>query len=367
MQAKFNFIYPAIAQLVVNITIIFIVYFFTGVFKIFVLPISFIISYIIGFLMIIRPVLPELGLRRYLKNRKRFKPVDSKNLFYLIIIEALSLSYILIDRYFIGKIPTGGLAALNYALVIYSLPVSIFSITLTTTMFSKFALSSVKSVKSLKTDFNNALGINSFVIIPIVFVLFFWGDVFLKVFYERGAFSASDTLQTHKVLQFYIISLVFYSAYLIAVKLFYSINQYALIMYFSIAAFLMKIIFNFLFVDKLSQNGLALSTSLIYLFLFVIAFYYAVRKINMHNYLSCYMSITYFLLNGILSYIVMKLCFVFLTGPAIGIRAGEIVSFLAIYIFNSFYLDNFESRVLKNSLGTLLRGFRENFTGITDQ
>jgi putative peptidoglycan lipid II flippase len=362
MQAKFKFIYPAISQLAINVTIIIIVYFFTGIFKIFVLPVSFIVAYMIGFLMIIRPVMPELGLKTYLKNKKKFKPDGEKNLLYLIIIESLSLSYILIDRYFIGKIPTGGLAALNYALVIYSLPVAVFSITLTTTIFSKFARSSVKSAKSLKTDFNNALGINSFVIVPIMFLLFFWGDTFLKVFYERGAFSAADTLQTHRALQFYIISLVFYSAYLIAVKLFYSINRYALIMYLSIAAFFLKILFNYLLVDKLYQNGLALSTSLIYLFLFIMAFYYAVRQVNIHNYLSSYMSIIYFLLNGILSFGVMRLSFVIIKGQGLGIRIGEIVVFLLIYLFNSFYLDNYESNILKNSFNTLFKGLIEKIS-----
>jgi len=349
MQAKFKFIYPAISQLVVNITIIIVVFFFTGLFKIFVLPISFIAAYFLGFLMIIRPVMSGLGLKRYLKKRESFKTVDGKNLFYLVVIESLSLSYILIDRYFIGKIPAGGLAALNYALVIYLLPVSIFSITLTTTMFSKFAFSSARSANTLKLDFNKAIGINSFIIIPIMFVIFLWGDVFLKIFYERGAFTASDTIRTHKVLQFYIVSLVFYSAYLIAVKLFYSINRYALIMYLSIAAFFLKILLNYLFVDKLFQNGLALSTSLIYLFLFVLAFYYAVRQINMNNYWSCYVSIVYYLLNGILSYLIMRVCFIFITDQELWAKACEMILFLVIYVLNSFYLDNYESRVLKKT------------------
>ena len=59
----------------------------------------------------------------------------------LVFIEGLSLSYTVIDRYFIGEVSVGGIAALNYAFVIYSLPISIFSIPLITTMFSKFSSS----------------------------------------------------------------------------------------------------------------------------------------------------------------------------------------------------------------------------------
>jgi putative peptidoglycan lipid II flippase len=362
MQAKFNFIYPAISQLILNIVIIILVFFLTSYFKIFILPVSFIIAYYFAFFILIKPVFKKLDFKIKLIFRNKYELLNLKNLLFLIVIESLSLSYILIDRYFIGKIPTGGLAALNYANVIYSLPISIFSISLITTMFSKFSHSSIRSDNQLENDFNNAISINSYVIIPIMFLLYFWGDIFLKIFYERGAFSAADTLQTHKALQFYVVSLVFYSAYLIAVKLFYSINRYAVIMYLSIAAFFLKILFNYLLVNKLDQNGLALSTSLIYLFLFIMAFYYAVRQINMHNYLSSYLSIVYFLLNGSLSYTVMRLSFVFINGKGLGIKAGEIVVFLLIYLFNSFYLDNYESKILKNSFSTLLKGIMEKIS-----
>ena len=67
----------------------------------------------------------------------------------LIIIEGSSLSYVLIDRYFITDVSVGGISALNYAFVIFSLPISLFSIPLITTMFSKFS----NSPQTLNVDY----------------------------------------------------------------------------------------------------------------------------------------------------------------------------------------------------------------------
>ena len=350
MQAKFNFIYPAVSQLILNLIIIFLVYFLTSNLKIFVLPVSFIVAYFISLIILIKPVFNKLDFKIRDLFKNKFELLNVNNLLFLIVIESLSLSYVLIDRYFIGKIPSGGLAALNYANVIYSLPVSVFSISLITIMFSKFSQSSLRSEEQLKSDFRNAISINSFVIIPVMFLIYFWGDVFLKIFYERGAFSPSDTILTHQALKYYIISLVFYSSYLIAVKLLYSINNYKIIMWLSVISFFLKIVLNIILVNGLHQNGLALSTTLIYLFLFITAFYFISEKIKIKDKTYHYTSILYFLINGIISLLIVDICLPSLTGGKIINVILQITCFLIIYLFNSFYLNSYEFNIVRDSV-----------------
>ena len=359
MQAKFNFIYPAISQLILNLIIILLVYFLTSNLKIFILPVSFIIAYFISLIILIKPVLNKLDFKIKYIFKNKFELLNINNLLFLIVIESLSLSYVLIDRYFIGKIPSGGLAALNYANVIYSLPVSIFSISLITTMFSKFSQSSVRSDEQLKSDFKNAININSFVIIPIMFLFYFWGDIFLKIFYERGAFSPRDTILTHQALKYYIVSLVFYSSYLIAVKLLYSINNYKLIMWLSVISFFLKIILNIILVTDLYQNGLALSTTIIYIFLFITAFYFISEKINIKDKTYNYIPILYFLINGILSFIIVDICLSFLPGAKLIYIVLQIMCFLAIYLFNSFFLKNYEYKMLSDSMISIFSNLKQ--------
>ena len=356
MQANFNFIYPALSQILLNSIIIILVLFFTNLFQIFIIPVSFVTAYIICFLVLIKPVRKKIIFRVSHIFNVRYRLSQINILVSLIFIEGLSLSYILIDRYFIGKIPEGGIAALGYALVIFSLPVSLFSIPLITTMFSKFSYSVSNAPEHLQTDFRNALGINIFIIIPIVYILFFKGDFFLHIFYERGKFSAYDTILTHNALKFYTISLVFYSTYLIVVKLLYSIDKYSLVLKISILAFILKILFNFILVNDLKQNGLALSTSFIYFFLFFTAFYFGTKKIISKGKYFHLNKIIYFFISGVVSYFISELIVEILGCKGLISDAVFIVNFLIIYSLNSFIINDMELNIIRRTLlGIFLR------------
>lgn len=353
LQANFNFIYPALSQVLLNIVIIVLIILFTNVFQIFILPVSFVAAYLIAFIMLYKPVRNKISFNLEKIFKFRYKLSDVNILISLIFIEVLSLSYILIDRYFIGEVPDGGIAALNYALVIYLLPISIFSIPLITTMFSKFSRSSGLN-DVLETDFYNASRINVFIFLPITFLLYLWGDLFLKLFYERGEFSSNDTLLTYAALQSYSIGLIFYSAYLIAVKLLYSINKYNLVLVISIIAFLLKILFNFLLVDSLEQNGLALSTSFIYIFLFFVGLYLSLKQIKARNKFFMVNVILYFVANGTISYIVSYFLVLIFGIEGIISNILQITIFILTYVINSYLLKDKEYYTIKNTMVNIL-------------
>ncbi len=349
LQANFNFVYPAASQIVLNIVVIILIIFFTEIFRIFVLPLSFVMAYIIAFIFLFNLVKDKLKFVSGHILKLRYNLSHINTLISLVFIEGLSLSYVLIDRYFIGKVPEGGIAALNYALIIFSLPVAIFSLPLLTTMFSKFSQSSSNSPEMLRTDFMNASKINLFIIIPVAFVLFLWGDFFLHIFYERGEFTAADTLLTYTALQYYTLGLVFFSTYLIMVKLLYSINKYNLILIISVIAFLLKIFLNFLLVDNLKQNGLALSTSIIYMFLFIAGFYLVMKKINIkENFII--INLIYFATNAIVSFLIVYVALNIVNTNAFFSNILGLIIFLGIYTLNSFLKKDSEFRLIKKAV-----------------
>jgi len=350
LQANFNFIYPVVLQLVLNLIIIVIILLFTSTFGIYILPLSFILGYIIVFILISRPVLKKLKFTASKIFITKYQKSDINILISLIFIEGFSLSYILADRYFIGVVPEGGIAALNYATVIYLLPITIFSIPLITTIFSKFSQSSVKTPGSMVQDFISASKINIYIIIPSIMILIYWGEYFLRLFYERGQFKASDTIITHQALQYYCLGLVFYSSYLIVVKLLYSLSEYFKVLIISIIALLLKIALNFILVSSLEQNGLALSTSLIYIFLFLIGFYFAHNKLNSNNKFIHISTVIYFLINAILSYIASNIFILLLNIDSVLTNLLGITIFLFLYVINSCLLEDNEFNLIKDAI-----------------
>lgn len=349
-QAKFKFIYPAIALILLNVLVIFLILFFSDLLEIFILPVSFIIAYIIAFFFLYLLVKDKLKFNSFLLVKERFNISNLNILLSLIVIEGLSLSYVLIDRFFIGKVSEGGIAALNYAFIIYSLPISLFSIPLVTTLFSKFS----SSPETLRTDLKNGYGMIFFIMIPFIFIFYFWGDLFLFLFYERGKFTSSDTVVTYSVLQNYSFGLIFISTYHLMVKIFYSLNKYFVVLVISVLAFLIKGLLSIILVGLFEQNGLALSTTFVYLFLFFASITIAITKFNFIELNHFFMKLMYFLICAFTAYLVTKTLISLFNISNIALTVIMFVLFISIYLFNISATRMNEFTIIKSTVSSLI-------------
>jgi len=356
MQAKFKFVFPAVSQIILNIIVIVLVFFFSDKINVFILPIAFVFANIIAFIILLRPVINIISFNFIKLFNSEIGKIEYHKLFYLLIIELLSLSYFFVDRYFISRIPEGGIAAMNYAVVIFALPISIISIPLNTTLFSRFSRDNVRSISNTKSDLFKSIQISTFIIMPLSFILYFWGGSILHVFFQRGAFNSNSTYLTFQVLKVYSIGLVFYSGYLIFVKFFYSLNQYKTVMWLSIIAFIFKIIFNISLINNYVQNGMAFSTSLVYIFLFFAGYYSLNRSSIKGNVLIPGSQIIYYLFNSIISFMI--------TSFLISVDGSRyelirvlvmLLVFISIYLGNSFIIGDKEANIVITPIYNILK------------
>jgi peptidoglycan biosynthesis protein MviN/MurJ (putative lipid II flippase) len=123
---------------------------------------------------------------------------------------------------------------------------------------------------------------NTFIFIPLAFILFFYGDTLIRIFFERGKFVAESTAITFGVLRFYALSLAFYSAYAVFNKIFYSIGKAKLLLLITISGLLLKLFLNFILID-LQQDGLALSTSISFIFFFLASYIFLNEKLKIKD------------------------------------------------------------------------------------
>lgn len=355
LQAKFLFIYPAVCQIIINIVIIFIVFFLSGNIRIIILPISITFAYVIAFAFLFW-VVRNIKYNWKVIFRYEAAFIKKGNLFNLLIIEFVSLSYILVDRYFIDKIPTGSISAMSYAIVLFSLPISVFSIPLVTALFSKFSRDHVKNSAKLESDFFISLKVNHFVIILLAAIMYLWGDVFLRLFYERGAFNSESTIITHEILKCYLVGMIFLAGYYIQVKLFYSLDGYKVVMWLSIIAIIIKVVFNFLLVGTFKQNGLAFSTSIVYIFLFLGANYIIERNYFKKSISSVFQITFYYLFNVIFSFLfssVLTDIFFKYSSPYKTVLVLTI--FVLTYIFNIYLMKGEEIKTIVTPISNFLK------------
>lgn len=350
MQADFKFIFPAIIQIMLNLIVIGLIVIFAKSFKVYILPLSFVAAYFLSSVILILVSMKEISFNiKVVFNIKEIS--DSyKVFFYLLIIEILSLSYMLLDRYFYNVLPTGGIAALNYAIVIIALPVSIFSIPFLTTVFSKFSQNSQFNHELNKDDYKFALTINNFIMIPVSILILFGGEVFLKLFYEHGQFTDESTRITASTLKYYTIGLLLYSSYLIVVKYLYSLKQISTVLMISVLAFIIKLLFNFILVDNLKQDGLALSTSLVYIVSFIIGFYFIKVGINFSERNFYLKSVLYFMFNSIVSLLMTYSILSIMNTQTIFKSILALLLFISIYLSNSYLLHDKEIMIIESTV-----------------
>ena len=285
LQSFYEFKFPAIAILFLNVSIILMLILFAERFSVFAIPIGYVIGTVLQFSYLL------IRSRKYVRlnffKNKFYKdisgPIVSSSIVLIILIEAMSQLHALFDRYFYSEVSSGGIASLNYALIIWFLPISILSISLATAVFPAMNKEIIDNTNTeLERIYNESISINVFLFIPLTFILFFYGDTVIKLFFERGKFVEESSKITFNVLKFYSISLVFYSVYAVLNKIFYSIGRIKVLLVITLAGVIIKLGLNFLLINY-QQNGLALSTSISFIFFFLASYIVLNKELKIKN------------------------------------------------------------------------------------
>jgi putative peptidoglycan lipid II flippase len=178
-----------------------------------------------------------------------------------------------------------------------------------------------------------------------MFLFLFYGDVILKIIFERGKFSGIDIIMTSKALFFYSLSIVFYASYSILNKIIYSAGLIEKLLYITLGGIAIKILLNFLFVESMQQNGLALSTSISYIFFFFTSLILIYRRFSFKNKTFFFKELIFHLFNGLISLFIVKQISIIYQVNTFFILA-EISLFLTIYILNIFLFKTTSTQII---------------------
>jgi putative peptidoglycan lipid II flippase len=354
-QAEYKFKYPAIGRLFLNLTIIPILIFFTDKFGIYTIPIGFIFGIFFQFIYLLIKGSSLVSFSFYSPDQKRevFNFLDI-TIFSIILIETIGQFYLLADRYFFEMVDQGGIASLNYASNLFNLPISVVSLAFATVIFPKFSENiQTKSFDILQRNLSDSISANLLFFIPITFLFFFYGDGIIKLLFERGKFYESDTLVTFFALKAYAFSLIFYSTYAILNKILYAAKYVNSLLLITVSGIVLKIALNFIFVGLWKQNGLALSTSITYLFFFLSSFILVYKKLPMKNESLFLKELVFHLTNGFFSYMIIQLIFYYLMPNYNYIILMKILFFLSVYFLNVYLIGNKSLVLLKMLLNSV--------------
>jgi putative peptidoglycan lipid II flippase len=143
------------------------------------------------------------GLRLSLAHEAENVHTVIRNFFPVFISRGVVQISAYIDAFLASWLPDGGVAALSYAQTLYTLPVSLFGMSVSAAELPLMsgALGAVEEVAGiLRTRLNNGLRHIAFLVVPSVVGFLALGDVIVAAIYQSGRFTHDDVLYVWGIL-----------------------------------------------------------------------------------------------------------------------------------------------------------------------
>ncbi len=190
---------------------------------------------------------------------------------------------IFINTNFASSCAEGSVSWLYYAFRLVQLPIGIFGVALSIAMLPVLAKQAAKKdIAAMKKTMVTSLTMVFALTLPATAGLIILSEPIIRLIFEHGAFTATDTLATAETLALYSIGLFAYSANKILVPAFYALDKTRYPVIASFLAIIVNIIIINLTIDRFQHLAIAFSTSCTMLinFLFLMIVLYK----NMHGF-----------------------------------------------------------------------------------
>jgi putative peptidoglycan lipid II flippase len=158
---------------------------------------------------------------------------------------------------------TGAVSWLNYAFRLMYLPLGIFGVSIATAAMPGIARHAAQDdLASMRREVAGGIGMMMALNLPATLGLIVLAHPIVAMLFERGAFTARDTVATAAALTWYAVGLTGYSVVKVVSPTFYALNESRTPVMVSAASVLVNAALNVVFVRYFGYVGLAAGTSL---------------------------------------------------------------------------------------------------------
>lgn len=203
------------------------------------------------------------GIKRYKKAKKLKFDKFYANFFHGIIGSSTAQISAFIDTLLASFLASGSISYLYYANRVFQLPLALFAIALSTSIFPRISKNIAKNDKEKATNLlKNAFWLLLFLLSFSAVGGIVLSDEIIKILFQRGSFSFDDTQKTSLVLSMYLIGLLPFGIAKIFSLWLYAHSQQKIAARISIYALVANVVFAVAFIKFFDVYGLALASSL---------------------------------------------------------------------------------------------------------
>jgi putative peptidoglycan lipid II flippase len=187
----------------------------------------------------------------------------------------------MVDSAMAAMLAAGSVASLNYGNRIIQLPIVLLSAPLGTALMPYLSrLAAARDWPELRRTVRRFIGLSFFFTLPLTAGLIIFSRPIVSILYQRGAFTAADVLLVSRVQAFYALEIPSYVVSIVVVRLISSLQSNQLLLFATIINLVINVSLNFVFMRWLGVPGLALSTSIVYLFSTVLCYVVIMRRLQ---------------------------------------------------------------------------------------
>lgn len=181
----------------------------------------------------------------------------------VLIGSAVSQINVIIDKTLASELVSGSMSALVYASRINEMIITVFVAAIATVIFPMLSKAfSNGDIKEIRAIFKKGVNIILLITVPATVGIMLLGKDLVRIFFQRSAFTAEDTIMTSGALFYYSIGLIASALRLMLNKMFYSFQDTKTPMINGGIAVIVNVILNLFFIRFMGHTGLALATSL---------------------------------------------------------------------------------------------------------
>lgn len=194
----------------------------------------------------------------------------------------LMCSSVLVDQAMAAMLPSGSVSALNYAVKVVSLPLSLAGTALGTAVIPFFSqMVARKQWQQIRHTMRRYLGIIFVGGSTVSMVLIVAGESLVRLLFERGSFTGADTAVVARVLTYYALQAPFYVANILVTRVISSLRANRVLMWASVFNVVVNVVLNYVLMQSMGVAGIALSTSITYFLSFTILLVCSLRLIKL--------------------------------------------------------------------------------------
>jgi len=288
------------------------------------------------------PYLRKFGIRYHLTLDLGHPAIATAKRLFTGALIATSIVPInsFVGRIIASYLPHGEVASLSYAFRIFILPFSLFAVPVYTVMFSKLSkLFHDNDMQDFKAHIDSSVVLICVTLIPATILLCATGDLCVKILYERGAFTATDTAMTNRALFGYSVGLLFYALSISFVRIFNAMHDMRTPALIGITAIVLNAFIASILMVPFRNLGISLTTSIVSLYNFVFLYVVLKHRIRYTMTRSAVRDVIKSLLAGILLTLLIVLTRRLLPGGLLVPLFISVLLTIAVYgiVFKNYY------------------------------